>query len=117
MPWVIIEHDGKRHRVAVARDGRGVWVGYAGGAARVEPQRTAAAATHKEGDVQAPLTGKVINVEVAVGDEVGADAVLVVLEAMKMEYRLTSPKAGTVQAVHCATGDLVDQGTTLVELT
>ena len=52
--------------------------------------------------MQAPLTGKVIEVAVNAGDEVGADQLLVVLEAMKMEYRLTAPAAGAVQSVHCA---------------
>ena len=117
MSWVIIEVEGRRHRIAVARDGRGVWVAWPDGSALIEPPDSVAGETaRREGDVQAPLTGKVVKVEVRAGDTVEADQLLVVLEAMKMEYRLTSPRVGLVTAVGCAEGDLVDQGMTLVEL-
>ena len=68
------------------------------------------------GDVRAPLTGKVIQVRVAPGDAVAADDLLVVLEAMKMEYRLTAPRDGIIDSVACAEGELVDQGTSLIHL-
>jgi 3-methylcrotonyl-CoA carboxylase alpha subunit len=41
---------------------------------------------------------------------------LLVLEAMKMEHRLTARAGGTVLAVHVATGDQVADGMTLVEI-
>ena len=66
--------------------------------------------------VRAPMTGKVVQVAVAPGDTVAADALLVVLEAMKMEYRLTAPHAGRVVSVGCKAGDLVELGATLVVL-
>ena len=44
------------------------------------------------------------------------DAVLVVLEAMKMEHSIRSPADGAVAAVHCAVGDRVDEGVELVSL-
>jgi biotin carboxyl carrier protein len=62
------------------------------------------------------MTGRVVAVRVKAGDPVGAGQILAVLEAMKMEYKLPSPRAGTVAAVHCRDGDLVDLGKTLVEL-
>lgn len=114
MSWVIVEIEGRRQRVAVARSGRGVWVGWPGGATFIEPD--ADGATTHESDICAPLTGKVIRVDVAPGDAVIEEQPLVVLEAMKMEHTLTSPRAGTVEKVGCSVGDLVDQGTTLVEL-
>jgi len=40
--------------------------------------------------------------------------VLVVLEAMKVQMRLTAPCDGTVAAVHVQPGDLVDDGAELV---
>ena len=98
------------------RRGTAVWVGWPGGAARFERDEAMAKGAFKDGAVRAPLTGKVIKVDVQVGQAVEADAVLVVLEAMKMEYRLTAPRAGKVGAVSCAVGELVDQGRTLVEL-
>ena len=117
MSWQEIEHESRRYRVVVVPQARGVWVGWPGGAAFVEREDDVVARRHRgEGHIRAPLTGKVIRVEAQVGQGVEAEAVLVVLEAMKMEYRLTAPASGTVAAVHCAVGDLVESGTTLIDL-
>jgi biotin carboxyl carrier protein len=40
---------------------------------------------------------------------------LVVVEAMKMEHSIKAPSDGTVSAVHCAAGDQVDRGRSLVD--
>jgi biotin carboxyl carrier protein len=39
-----------------------------------------------------------------------------ILEAMKMEYRITAAAAATVRAVHVAAGRMVDGGVVLIEL-
>lgn len=62
------------------------------------------------------MPGRILKVAVAVGDHVAADDVLVVMEAMKMEYTIKAPAAGTVKQVHCATGDMVELGKQLVEV-
>lgn len=116
MSLMEFEHEGQIHRLVVVRQGRGVWVAWPGGTAFVEPTSKVGAGKAHEGDVVAPLTGKVITVEAAVGDEVAAHQVVAVIEAMKMEYRLTAPKSATVKAVHCRPGALVDQGKVLIEL-
>ncbi|WP_152907243.1 acetyl-CoA carboxylase biotin carboxyl carrier protein subunit, partial [Pseudomonas aeruginosa] len=41
---------------------------------------------------------------------------LVVLEAMKMEHSIRAPHAGVVKALYCSEGELVEEGTPLVEL-
>ncbi len=118
MSWRVIERDGKRHRIAVAADSRGVWVGWPGGARLIPAAGSPSAQTDGDeatDDVRAPLTGKVIEVRVAPGDAVTADDLLVVLEAMKMEYRLTAPRDGVIGSVACAEGELVDQGTSLIQ--
>ena len=53
---------------------------------------------------------------VAAGERVRADAVLVVLEAMKMEHSIRAPADAAIAAVHCAVGDRVDEGVELVSL-
>ena len=50
------------------------------------------------------------------GAEVAAGAVLVVLEAMKMEHSLAAPWAGTVKSVAVKPGDRVEEGADLVLL-
>jgi biotin carboxyl carrier protein len=62
------------------------------------------------------MTGKVVATRVAGGEKVKKNDLLVVLHAMKMEYRLTSPREAEVLAVHCKTGDLVEFGAVLVSL-
>lgn len=99
--------------------------GAAGTAPRLGPAPvTAAPAAGGAGDVavadeakacRSPLAGNVVRVEVAVGDEVAADATVMVLEAMKMETSITAPLTGKIKAVHVKVGDAVKQGQALVE--
>lgn len=64
--------------------------------------------------VMAMFTANVWDVCVKVGTRVAAGDVLVVLEAMKMETPITSPKAGTVVAVKAQQSKLASAGTLLV---
>jgi 3-methylcrotonyl-CoA carboxylase alpha subunit len=50
------------------------------------------------------------------GQVVEAGTALVVLEAMKMEHSIRAPHGGTVKALFCQEGDMVSEGTVLVEL-
>ena len=66
--------------------------------------------------VTAPLSGTVARVLVEEGQSIEAGAVLVVLEAMKMETEITAPRSGTVSAVLVDAGTAVSGGQVLVEL-
>jgi acetyl/propionyl-CoA carboxylase alpha subunit len=65
--------------------------------------------------MHAPLPGKVVAVNVSDGERVKKGAVLVVVEAMKMEHAIRAPADGVVTAVACSAGDQVDRGQTLVD--
>ena len=67
-------------------------------------------------DVTAPMPGRVVKIAVRDGDAVEERALLVVLEAMKMEHRIEASAAGKVKAVLVKEGQLVASGTSLVEL-
>ncbi len=116
MSWVVVEHDGRRERIAVVRSPEGTWVKWRGGTALIENERVVAVEDASRQEIRAPMTGKIVKVDVAAGDAVEVNDLLVIMEAMKMEYRLTAPRAATVEAVHCEEGDLVDLGATLVSL-
>jgi biotin carboxyl carrier protein len=60
------------------------------------------------------MPGKVARVLVSVGDTVEAGSGLVVIEAMKMENEITSPRAGRVTAVEVEQGRTVESGAPLV---
>jgi biotin carboxyl carrier protein len=63
--------------------------------------------------IVAPMPGKVVRVLVNVGDQVEAGAGIVVVEAMKMQNEMKSPKAGTVAALHVEVGSTVNAGDVL----
>lgn len=80
------------------------------------PAPAAAPAAAGAGDVTAPMPGNVLDVLVNVGDTVSAGQTVVILEAMKMENEIVAEVAGTVKAVSCKKGDVVDTGAVLVSV-
>ena len=66
------------------------------------------------GGLYAPMPGKVLATEVSAGESVSEGQLLVILEAMKMEHRITAPIDGVVQEVPVSEGDQVDNGQILV---
>ncbi|HEY6641274.1 acetyl/propionyl/methylcrotonyl-CoA carboxylase subunit alpha [Povalibacter sp.] len=67
-------------------------------------------------DPLAPIDGAVVKVCVQAGQRVEKGAVLVILEAMKMELPVTAPRAGIVEEVRVAAGDVTARGNLLVKL-
>ena len=65
----------------------------------------------------APMHGVIVAINVKAGDEVSEGDTLVVLEAMKMENHVRSPRAGNVALIRCGTGIAVSVGQVLIELT
>ena len=64
--------------------------------------------------MRAMMPGRVLSVAVKVGDEVQAQQGVLVIEAMKMENELKSPKAGKVVEVKVAPGQTVEKGELLI---
>ena len=112
--------DGEPVRVRLVNVGQDVFAIAGGTTERLtiaEPDAGAfGRASERGGRVTAPMPGRIVSVAVAAGDRVRTDAVLVVLEAMKMEHSIRSPADAAVAAVHCAVGDRVDEGVELVSL-
>ena len=69
-----------------------------------------------DGDVESPMPGRVIAVEVAAGAEVKRGQKLLTLEAMKMEHSLTAPFDGMVTELNVGEGAQVTEGTLLVRI-
>ena len=60
-------------------------------------------------EVESEVTGKVWKVEVGVGDRVAAGDILVILESMKMEIPVESPRAGTVAELRVSADEPVQE--------
>ena len=72
--------------------------------------------TKDEGDLNAPISGKVVNVKVKNGDSVKKGDVLIVIEAMKMEYLIRAPYNGKIKKVNFKEKDQIEIGQSTVEL-
>lgn len=115
----LITWDGKRHVVYTARNGTERYAHVDGRVYTViqpSPQTRKRKRAGGGDDLTAQMPGRVVQVLVQAGDSVQKGQTLVLLEAMKMEIRVTAPHDGTIKGVYAQTGDVVDRGQRLVEL-
>ena len=66
--------------------------------------------------VEVPIAGKIISVEVKVGDVVKEGDVLCILESMKMENPILAPVGGTVTDMKISVGQVVQAGDVVANL-
>lgn len=69
-----------------------------------------------EGSLVAPMPGTIIEILVKKGQRVRKGQSLMVMEAMKMEHKIQSPKDGEVISISNEVGQKVDMGAVLVEI-
>ncbi|HEX5843507.1 MAG TPA: acetyl/propionyl/methylcrotonyl-CoA carboxylase subunit alpha [Pseudomonas sp.] len=114
-----VGRDGLRQQHLAIRRGESLYLHYAGelrSIQRVDPIAEVEASHQHHGGLTAPMNGSIVRVLVEAGQQVEAGTTLVVLEAMKMEHSIRAPHAGTVKALYCGEGEMVSEGTVLVEL-
>ncbi|OGO29851.1 MAG: hypothetical protein A2136_05325 [Chloroflexi bacterium RBG_16_54_11] len=73
-------------------------------------------AEHEDFHLKAPMPGMVVSIPVLEGQAVQRDDVLVVLESMKMQNELRSPRAGKVTRLRVKAGDRVEQKETMLSV-
>jgi biotin carboxyl carrier protein len=105
------------HRAHAVADGDKRWVFLDGDVFELEVVRAGRrrGGSH-HGSLSAPMPATVIRVNTEAGARVKRGDTLVVLEAMKMELPVRATADGTVTAVKCRVGELVQPGTPLVEV-
>jgi 3-methylcrotonyl-CoA carboxylase alpha subunit len=82
----------------------------------IDPRQLTSNSTAQPGALISSLPGTVVQLDIHIGDTVAAGAVLMVIEAMKMEHAIVAPHAGTVTHVHCKLGGKVAAGVPLLDL-
>ncbi|MGA5464816.1 biotin carboxylase N-terminal domain-containing protein [Mycobacterium sp. NPDC050041] len=117
---LVVTVDGLRAEYVVsAADGR-IWLAGAGRIAVVDEVAEAPVrpdeAHSGDAELTSPMPGSVVAVGVSDGSAVQAGAVVVTVEAMKMEHALTSPVDGAVELL-VAVGDQVKVGQLLARIT
>jgi len=73
-------------------------------------------APHEDFHLKAPMPGMVVSIPVWEGQEIRKGEVLVVLESMKMQNELRSPRDGKVIRVRVKAGDRVEQKDTMLSV-
>ena len=80
-------------------------------------RRSSGGKSKKSGKVTANIPGKVVTVEVSIGDEVEEGQVVMILEAMKMQNEIQAPVGGTVTEIHCEEGQSIEANVPLLVIT
>ena len=61
-------------------------------------------------NVKSEIAGNVWKIQTRPGDQVEADGEIMILESMKMEIPVLSPRAGTIKEIRVSEGDVIDEG-------
>jgi propionyl-CoA carboxylase alpha chain len=111
-----LEIEGHRQRVQVVGEGGDLQVLTASGRVQLQalPRFPEAGEEEVAGATLAPMPGSVVTVAVEPGQQVARGTLLVTVEAMKMEHRVTAPFDGTVAEVRVTAGQQVDADQVLV---
>jgi acetyl-CoA/propionyl-CoA carboxylase, biotin carboxylase, biotin carboxyl carrier protein len=114
---VVVEVDGKRIEVSLpARMFQGGSASATGGRApkrKISSHHGSSGAGNKS--IKAPMQSTVVKLAVAAGDKVVEGDQILVLEAMKMEQSISSPRDGVIKVVKVSVGETVPSGTVLIE--
>ncbi len=113
-----LEFDGRRAHSRITRSGDVLFVQAARGTALLEivPRFVVPGVELVHGGLSAPMPGVIIDVRVALGQEVTAGETLVVMEAMKMEHIISAASSGTVTELFVTIGQQVDSEAVLLTI-
>jgi biotin carboxyl carrier protein len=116
--YLVTTGDVSRLAYAV-RSSAGTWV-FIDGVVRLVGSDSGGATRRGTDDqtaLAAPMPATVVAINVVPGQRVSKGDMLILLEAMKMELPIKTPRDGIIAAVHCNVGELVQPAVPLVALT
>ena len=115
-----LEISGKKKRVWAEKIGSELWLHYDGETRLIPPpetkRRQGTSASTNDGALVAPMPGKIMKIQSKVGDQVQPQQVVIVMEAMKMEYSIESPIKGLLTDLKCNEGQQVALGEFLAQV-
>lgn len=68
-------------------------------------------------EIRSEIPGNVLRIEVAVGDKVGEEDAIVMVESMKMEIPIGAPAAGTITEILVEEGEGIEEGQVVAVMT
>jgi biotin carboxyl carrier protein len=117
--WLTV--NGETVEVFIATQGDDVFIHLDGEAHQLSYEHPLERLAHQahggaEDVIQAPMPGSLVSVSVKAGDVVTKGQTLLVMESMKMETSIVSPRDGVVAAVHFDKGQTFDRDALLLTL-
>ena len=64
--------------------------------------------------IEAPMAGKIVEINVKIGDTIAEDDEVIILEAMKMENVIYAPEGGIVKEIKVKEGQMINEGDVLI---
>jgi len=101
--WFVVDVDGEAYRILVEEETR-----------HIIRTRGGVETGHGGQVLTAPMPGKIVAVEVAVGQAVKPGDGLLIMEAMKMENEFRATTAGKVREIRVHVGQAVNPGDVLI---
>jgi acetyl/propionyl-CoA carboxylase alpha subunit len=110
--WIEVHGRNLRFHVYRNREECTVWIdGRTYRLTRIQKGAAAESAVSEgTGEIRALMPGKILRIDVQIGDMVTEKQPIIVMESMKMENALTAPRSGTVAAIQCGVGQVVQIG-------
>ena len=68
----------------------------------------------KSGKISSSIPGKIVSLNVKLGDQVEQGQVVMILEAMKMQNEILAPLSGKIVEVNCESGDSIEANMPLI---
>jgi len=121
MKNVILNIDGERVQVWTQTLGNEVWFHFNGKTYQKEilsrsKRRGKSTSESNKNSIVSPMPGKILSVKVSEGQSLKKGDLIVVMEAMKMEYSLKAPAECKVKSIKCSEGEQVNLKQLLIEL-
>lgn len=114
--YLKIKLDNKVIKAVVAEGNKNMFVFLDGNTFNMKRVLPTSKRVEKKDGLVSPISGKVVDVKVKEGISVKKGDVLIVIEAMKMEYLIKAPYDGIIKKIHLSVDEQIDMGMIPIEI-